>query len=79
LISPVSQIPLILNKQRGFFILGITSAVLMVLSLAIGEVFPQWMLTFEEILVIVSATQFVFLTFVIFWLLRLAKKNDAHA
>jgi teichuronic acid exporter len=79
LISPVSQVPLILNQQRGFFVLGILSTVLMVVTLTIGEWLPSWNLSFEQILKIVSATQFVFLTFVIFWLLRLAKKNDAHA
>lgn len=76
LISPVSQVPLILNKQRGFFILGITSAILMILSLTVGDLFPSFHLSFDQILMIVSATQFVFLSFVIFWLLRLAKKND---
>lgn len=79
LISPVSQVPLILNQQRGFFVLGIISTLLMVLTLTIGAWLPSLKLSFEQILIGVSATQFVFLTFVIVWLLRLAKKNDAHA
>ena len=76
LISPVSQVPIILNKQRGFFILGITSTVLMVLTLTISDIFPDWHLRFDQVLKVVSFTQFLFLSFVIIWLLRLAKKQD---
>ncbi|MBP5982810.1 MAG: oligosaccharide flippase family protein [Fluviicola sp.] len=76
LISPVSQVPIILNKQRGFFMLGIASTVLMVLTLTIGDIFPDWHLRFDQVLKVVSFTQFLFLTFVIIWLLRLAKKQD---
>lgn len=76
LISPVSQVPIILNKQRGFFILGITSTILMIASLTIGEIFPNWHLRFDQVLKVVSFTQFVFLSFVIIWVLRLAKKHD---
>jgi O-antigen/teichoic acid export membrane protein len=77
LISPVSQVPIILNKQRGFFVLGITSTVLMVLTLTIGDIFPDWHMRFDQVLKVVSFTQFVFLSFVIIWLLRLAKKQDS--
>lgn len=76
LISPVSQVPIILNKQRGFFILGIISTILMIVSLTIGEIFPNWNLQFDQVLKVVSFTQFVFLSFVIIWVLRLAKKHD---
>jgi O-antigen/teichoic acid export membrane protein len=76
LISPVSQVPIILNKQRGFFILGITSTILMIASLTIGEIFQNWHLRFDQVLKVVSFTQFVFLSFVIIWVLRLAKKHD---
>lgn len=79
LISPVSQVPIILNKQRGFFILGIISTILMIASLTIGEIFPSWHLRFDQVLKIVSFTQFLFLSFVIIWVLRLAKKHDKCA
>lgn len=76
LISPVSQVPIILNKQRGFFILGITSTLLMIVTMTIGDIFPSWHLQFVQVLKVVSFTQFLFLSFVIIWLLRLAKKQD---
>jgi O-antigen/teichoic acid export membrane protein len=76
LISPVSQVPIILNKQRGFFILGITSTLLMIITMTIGDIFPAWHLQFVQVLKVVSFTQFLFLSFVIIWLLRLAKKQD---
>jgi O-antigen/teichoic acid export membrane protein len=73
IVSPVSQIPLILNKQRKFFVLGIIGSALLIFSLAIGDIFPSWRLSFAEILMIVSYGQFIFLTFVVFWTLKLAK------
>ena len=76
LISPVSQVPIILNKQRGFFILGITSTLLMIVTMTIGDIFPAWHLQFVQVLKVVSFTQFLFLSFVIIWLLSLAKKQD---
>jgi teichuronic acid exporter len=73
IISPVSQIPLIMNRQRGFFILSLFGTGLLILSLTIGNLVPSWHLTFVDILKIVSYGQFLFLTFVIFWTLKLAK------
>jgi hypothetical protein len=49
---------------------------LMIASLTIGEIFPNWHLRFDQVLKVVSFTQFVFLSFVIIWVLRLAKKHD---
>jgi teichuronic acid exporter len=75
-ISPISQIPMILNRQRGFFILSLIGSAIMVSTLTIGDVFPSWNLAFVDILKIVSFGQTVFLIFVIFWTLKLAKSKS---
>lgn len=76
LTSPVSQVPLILNKQRGFFFMGLASTVLMIAALTIGVWWPSQVWDLEQILILVSITQSLLLLFVIVWMLRLAKKYD---
>lgn len=78
LVSPISQIPILLNRQRSFFILSLFGSVLFLVSLLMGDIFPSWNLSFEDILKIVSGGQFIFLTYVLFWTIWLTKKysND---
>jgi O-antigen/teichoic acid export membrane protein len=76
LTSPVSQVPLILNKQRGFFFMGLASTLLMIGSMTIGYWWPQRNWNLIEILTLVSITQSILLIIVIIWMLRLAKKHD---
>jgi len=75
-ISPVSQIPMILNRQRGFFVLSLIGSTIMICTLTLGDIFPSWNLAFVDILKIVSFGQTVFLIFVIFWTLKLAKSRS---
>ena len=76
LVSPISQIPLILKKQRAFFILSLFGTAIMVFTLLIGEIFPAWNLTFPEILKVVSIGQFFFFAYVLGWTIWLTKKFD---
>lgn len=78
LVSPISQIPIILKKQRSFLVLSIFGTGILIVSLLLGDIFPSWNLTFEDILRYVSAGQFIFLTYVVFWTIWLTKKysND---
>ncbi len=78
LVSPVSQIPIILKKQRSFLFLSLFGTSLLIVSLLIGEIFPSWNLGFKDTLKIVSVGQFIFLTYVVFWTVWLTKKysND---
>jgi O-antigen/teichoic acid export membrane protein len=76
LTSPVSQVPLILNKQRGFFFMGLASTLLMIGALTIGYWWPESNWNLEEILKLVSITQSLLLLVVIVWMLRLAKHHD---
>lgn len=76
LTSPVSQVPLILGKQRAFFYFGIASTVLLIFTLALGDIFPSLNLTFESILWIVSYTQFGLSLLILFWLIRLTKRHS---
>jgi teichuronic acid exporter len=76
LVSPISQIPLILKKQRSFFILSLFGTAIMVFTLLIGEIFPALNLTFHEILKVVSIGQFFFFAYVLGWTIWLTKKFD---
>lgn len=78
LASPISQIPIILNKQRSFFILSLFGTGLLIFSLALGDIFPQQHFSFKDILTIVSAGQFFFLIFVTGWIIWLTRKYS-HA
>lgn len=74
LVSPLSQIPIILNKQRAFFLLSLIGTGLLILSLTLGHLFPSLELTFKDILTVVSAGQFFFLIFVTGWVIWLTRK-----
>lgn len=76
LVSPVSQIPIILKKQSSFLILSLFGTAILILSLLIGDIFPNWNLKFKDILKIVSTGQFIFLTYVVFWTIWLTKKHS---
>lgn len=75
LTSPVSLVPTILKRQKIFFYFGIASALLMVFGLAIGVIFPSLKLSFEQILWIVSGSQFVLSGLILWWLVRMTKRR----
>jgi teichuronic acid exporter len=75
IVSPVSQIPLLLNKQKAFFYLSLVGTFLMIFSLVFSNLFPSLNFTFVETLKLVSLTQFLFLTYVIFWTIKLVKNH----
>ncbi len=75
--SPISTLPLVLNRQRSFFLLGI--------SLSITQLFGFWYLpkifgtdknAIETVFLYVSWSQVVLSLFIIFYLLRIAKISD---
>ena len=77
IVSPLSQIPSVLKKQRSFFLLSFIISLVFVFSILINLIFPFLDLNFSSILKIVSLGQFVFLAILIFWILRISK-NICH-
>lgn len=76
LTSPVSSIPMILHRQKEFFILGLISTIIQLVGFGL---FPLIIGTSKEsfvtILWFVSITQAIFLLFVVFITLYYAKKG----
>ena len=70
--SPVSSLPLILKKQRSFFILAMFGSVLMVLTLFI----PKWFFdaSIHETLWLTSLSQAIYLVIAIFIIFGYARK-----
>lgn len=72
--STVSAIPIILNRQKEFFILGLITSSIQLLSFGVIPLFIGTSASaFEDILWFASASQAIFLVFVIFITLRYAK------
>ncbi len=72
LVSPISQIPVILNKQKSFFLISlfgnITTPSLLILCSFLGY-------DIEQSLTIISAFLTCFFVFILFWLLHIAKEQ----
>ena len=72
--SPISSLPLVLNKQRAFFKLAAFGSVLMILSIVVPS------LLFDQSIIvtlwILSITQAIYLVFVIFKIFDYARKYD---
>ncbi len=71
MVSPLSSIPLVLRRQKEFFLLGSIGAVLMLIAVAI----PAYVMkeSIEFTLWVVSITQAIYMTFLIFVTFYFAK------
>jgi len=69
--SPISSLPLILKKQASFFFIAVFGSILMIATL----VLPNWLYesSIYETLWVTSISQAIYLTIVIFLILRFAK------
>lgn len=73
--SPISHLPIILNKQRAFFLVNLVGTLSMLLIVSI----PYWGifdLDMYQMIKLLSFSQSAFLLYVIAWLLWLTKKAD---
>jgi len=70
IVSPVSQVPLIVNKQREAFLLSLIGNGLIVLSIIIGGLLQDVKLG----LAILSITQVIYYIWIIIWTVKIAKK-----
>jgi teichuronic acid exporter len=72
--SPISHLPILLNKQRSFFLFNLIGTLSMLIIVSI----PYWnggYFSFKEILSLLSYTQAFFLIFVLVWLFSIARKK----
>jgi len=74
IVSSISQVPILLKKQKQFFMLSLFGTSLLIFSMLLGEFFPYFKGNFPRILLVVSIGQFLFMTYTIFWTLYLAKR-----
>lgn len=72
--SPISSVPLILNKQKEFFLLSAGSAVLMVGSIVLPYYLYQ--ASIEMTLWIMSVSQAIYLLFIIFKIFDFARNKN---
>lgn len=75
IISPISHLPIILNKQKAFFWVNLVGTLSMFLIVSI----PYWKvvdINMYQMIKYLSLSQFAFLLYVFIWLLWLVKKAD---
>ena len=69
IVSSISQVPILLKKQKQFFMLSLFGTSLLIFSMLLGEFFTYFEGNFPRILLFVSIGQFLFMTYTIFWTL----------
>jgi hypothetical protein len=70
--QPISQIPMIVNKQKLMFIFSLIGILLIFASLAYGGLIVD---NLETGFYLISFSQTIYLSIFIFWLLRIAGKK----
>jgi len=73
LINPISTIPIIVGKQKEYFLLSLLSNSLIVLSVWIGGFF------FKDIkisLILISTTMFIYFSFILFWFIKISGRQQ---
>jgi O-antigen/teichoic acid export membrane protein len=71
IVSPVSQLPVVVGKIKSFFWVGLIGSLLLISFLSAP--YFNTALTFEMILVYINWTQFIFLIIVMFWFVNISK------
>ena len=74
IVSPISQIPTVLNRQKTFFILSSITTLVLIFSLVINFLFPNLNLVFRDVLMFISYGQFICLSFLLFWTMKIIKE-----
>ncbi|MFM7683907.1 MAG: hypothetical protein ACKO7P_14370, partial [Bacteroidota bacterium] len=77
IISPLSVIPLVLGKQRSFFMIGLISSVLQITSFYFcSQIFKGGTDQIEITFIITSWIQFAMAIYTLFYFYFLIKNND---
>ncbi len=72
IVSPISQLPVVLGKLKAFFWIGLVGSVLLISFLNL-PFFLGHSLSFNSVLIWVNWTQFIFMLFVLFWMVRIVR------
>ena len=70
LISPISSIPIILNKQKEIFFISLIGNSMYILVFIL---FHKYQI--KEVLLILSVTQVVFYIYVVYWYYKIIREN----
>lgn len=73
IVSPVSQLPVVLGKIKAFFWVGLIGSILLISFLS-APYFNNG-LTFETLIIYINWTQFIFLFIVMIWFVKISKTN----
>lgn len=78
LASPVSAIPIVLGKQRQFFIIGLVSSIFYLIGFgALPLIFPDWVQLPDRIFGFVSFTQSLITLYSIYFVVKIVRESDA--
>lgn len=72
IVSPISQLPMVLGKLKFFFWIGLVGSILLISVLNLPFFIGQ-QLTFNTVLKWINWTQFAFMLFVLVWMINLVK------
>jgi O-antigen/teichoic acid export membrane protein len=75
IVSPISQLPIVLGKLKAFFWIGLVGSVLLISFLNL-QFFIGFQLSFNVVLKWVNWTQFAFMLFVLIWMVKLVSKTN---
>ena len=75
--SPLSTLPIVVEKQRSFFIIGMVGSVMQLVGFGLIPYLISDSVNGHFLFYIVSLSQTALYIYVIFYLLNLAKKADA--
>ena len=69
--TPVSQIPIIVNKQKTAFLISVAGHTMFLFAIAAGGWYKNINLGF----ILVSASQLIFLGFMLFWIIKISENK----
>ena len=72
IVSPISQLPVVLGRLKSFFLVGLTGSVLLLVLFVLP--YFNTHLSFLTLLNYINYSQTIFLIFVMFWFIGLCKK-----
>ena len=76
IVSPISQIPTVLGRQKSFFYMSLFITLFLIISLLTNKFLPNFNFSFQNTLIIVSIGQFFCLIFLMFWVMKVTKINS---
>ncbi len=72
-VSPVSQLPIVMGKLKQFFTIALVSSILLISFLCLPYVYPS--ISFETLLVYISWSQFICLLLIMLWFIKISKNK----